>query len=151
MEFASIPKLFTKINIIIKDKMNIFDLKSFNSCKDNKIMDKKCNEYQAIFTFRTDEELREHIKNCEDCAHVQDTMDKVSELIQEVKPYYKKKKSNIMKLKAACALFIMLIGGGAIGLYSTNPDISDTIKYGTVLSAEDLGFPVDSYGLISVE
>ena len=30
-------------------------------------------------------------------------------------------------------------------------DLYDTLKYGDTLSAEDLGFPVDSYGLLMVD
>ena len=30
-------------------------------------------------------------------------------------------------------------------------DMLDTLRYGDTLSAEDLGFPVDSYGLIAVD
>ncbi len=44
-----------------------------------------------------------------------------------------------------------MISGTTLGLINFNPDISDTLKYGTTLSAEDLGLPVDSYGLIYIE
>ncbi len=39
------------------------------------------------------------------------------------------------------------VGGFAL----TNDDLLDTLKYGDTLSAEDLGFPVDSDGLLMVD
>ncbi|MBR1424841.1 hypothetical protein IJ579_04685 [bacterium] len=114
-------------------------------------MNDKCSKYETIFTFRSDEELKDHIKSCPDCEEIHSKMEKVSKLIQEVKPFYMKKQKNTLKFRAACVLLFLIVGGSTIGLISTNTDISDTIMYGTTLSAEDLGFPVDSYGLISVE
>jgi len=111
----------------------------------------KCRKYEALFTFGTDEQLQEHVHNCEDCQKEQQKMDKVSELLKEVKPYYISKRKNIAKLKAACAIFMILLSGTVLGVINLNTDISDTIKYGNALSAEDLGLPVDAYGLIMVE
>ena len=45
----------------------------------------------------------------------------------------------------------MFLSGTVLGVINFNTDISDTIKYGTTLSAQDLGLPVDSYGLLMVE
>lgn len=114
-------------------------------------MTDKCTKYESLFTFRTEEELKEHVKNCPECAKIEEEMQKVSELISEVKPYYEKRRKNSRVLKAACALLILFVSGTSIGLVTSNPEIADKIMYGTTLSAEDLGFPVDSYGLISVE
>ena len=50
-------------------------------------MDKKCTKYEALFTFRSEEELNEHIANCPDCQKEHENMQKVSELLKEVKPY----------------------------------------------------------------
>ncbi len=113
-------------------------------------MTDKCSKYESLFIFKTEEELNEHIKNCPECAEVHKKMKKISDLIQEVKPHYKKQKRLAVKAAACIALFFML-GGTTLGIITANPDISDRIMYGTTLSAEDLGFPVDSYGLISVE
>lgn len=114
-------------------------------------MKEKCTKYEALFTFRSEEELLEHIKECEDCRLEHEKMKKVSALIQEAKPYFKEKRKNKAKIKAACALFMLMISGTTLGLINFNPDISDTLKYGTTLSSEDLGLPVDSYGLIYIE
>lgn len=114
-------------------------------------MNEKCNKYEALFTFRSEDELIKHLDECEDCRLEHEKMLKVSSLIQEVKPYYKAKRKNIMKLKVACALFLMVFSGATLGVINLNTDVSDTLKYGTTLNSEDLGLPVDSYGLITVE
>ena len=114
-------------------------------------MDKKCSQYEALFTFRSEEELMEHVKNCPECKAEHEKMQKVSELLQEVKPYYQKRRKTFAKLKAACALFLIMVCGTTLGIINFNTDISDTLKYGSALSSEDLGLPVDSYGLIYIE
>lgn len=112
---------------------------------------KKCTKYEALYTFGNEQMLNEHIQTCEDCKKEQQELDKVSELLAEVKPYYIAKRKNTAKLKAACAIFAILLSGTTLGVINLNTDISDTIRYGNALSAEDLGLPVDAYGLIMVE
>lgn len=114
-------------------------------------MKEKCTKYEALFTFRSEEELLEHIEECEDCRREHEKMQKVSELLKEVKPYYREKRKNLAKVKIACALCMLMLSGTTLGVINLNTDVSDTLKYGTTLSAEDLGLPVDSYGLITVE
>ncbi len=114
-------------------------------------MDKKCTKYETLFTFRTDQELQEHIAQCPDCAIEAEKMKRVSELIQEVKPYYLKKRRKTLVMKVACALMLFMLSGITLGVVTMSTDVSDTLRYGTTLSSEDLGLPVDSYGLIMVE
>lgn len=114
-------------------------------------MNDKCTKYEALFTFGNEETLREHLETCEECRKEQEKMDKVSQLLQEVKPYYISKRKNTAKLKAACAVFAILFCSATAGVINFNTDISDMIKYGNTLSAEDLGFPTDAYGLLMVE
>ena len=114
-------------------------------------MKDKCTKYEALFTFRDEEELNEHIQECEDCKLEHEKMQKVSALLQEVKPYFKERRKNLAKIKVACALFMLMFSGTTLGVINFNTDVSDTLKYGSTLSSEDLGLPVDSYGLIAVE
>lgn len=51
----------------------------------------------------------------------------------------------------ACAVFAILFSVTALGVVNFNTDVADIIRYGTTLSADDYGFPVDSYGLLMVE
>lgn len=114
-------------------------------------MKDKCTKYEALFTFSDEQTFQEHLKTCPDCQAEHEKMQKVSELIQEAKPYFTHKRKNFAKVKIACAIFAMCLSAGTLGVINLNTDISDTIKYGTTLSAEDLGLPVDSYGLLMVE
>ena len=114
-------------------------------------MKHKCDKYEALFTFSSEETLKEHIEHCEDCRKEQETMDKVSELLKEVKPYYIEKRKNKAKLKIACAMMTILLSAVTMGVVNFNTDISDIIKYGNTLCADDLGLPVDSYGLLMVD
>ena len=108
-------------------------------------MTDKCTKYEAIFTFGSKETLENHLASCEDCRKEQEKMDRVSDLLKEVRPYY------VEKRKMACAVFAILFSGTVLGVVNLNSDVSDIIKYGTTLSADDFGFPVDSYGLLMVE
>ena len=114
-------------------------------------MKEKCTKYEALYTFRSEEELQQHILECEDCRLEHEKMLKVSELIKEVKPYFREKRRNLAKVKIACVLFMLIASSTTLGVINFNTDISDTLKYGSTLSAEDLGLPVDSYGLIYIE
>ena len=40
-------------------------------------MDKKCTKYEALFTFRSEEELEEHLQNCPECRAEHEKMQKV--------------------------------------------------------------------------
>ena len=77
-------------------------------------------------------------------------MQKVSDLISEVKGEYKKT-PKYLALKVACALFLFIVGGVSVEMLDMRYGILDTIKYGAPLTMEDLGFPTDSYGLIMVD
>ena len=112
---------------------------------------KKCTKYEALYMFGNEETLKNHVAACKDCQKEQEKMDKVSKLLREVKPYYIEKRKNFAKIKAACAIFGILFCGTTLGVINFNTDIADTIRYGNILSADDLGFPVDAYGLIMVE
>ena len=114
-------------------------------------MKDKCTKYEALFTFSDEATLMEHIGNCPDCKAEHEKMLQVSELIQEAKPYFTERRKTVAKFKIACAVCAMLLSGTTLGVINLNTDISDTIRYGTTLSAEDLGLPVDSYGLLMVE
>ena len=112
-------------------------------------MDKKCDKYESLFTFQNEETLNQHIAECEDCRLEHEKMLKVSELIQEVKPYYQQDKFRY--LRVACVMFAMVIGGVSLGIADHNYGVVDTLKYGEQLTLEDLGLPTDSYGFIMVD
>ena len=114
-------------------------------------MKDKCQKFEGLFVFSDEETLKKHIEECPDCAEEARKMEKVSELLQEVRPYFVKKRKHFAALKVACAISFILFAGTIIGVTSFNQDVNDMLKYGTVLEASDLGLPVDDYGLILVE
>lgn len=114
-------------------------------------MKDKCSKYESLFIFSDEKTLLSHVETCEDCRKEHEIMNKVSDLIKEVKPQLKEKRKRHARLKIACAAFAILLSGTVLGVINLNQDISDTLRYGQTLSLEDYGFPVDSYGLIMVD
>lgn len=112
-------------------------------------MTEKCNKFEALYTFSDEKTLLEHIETCEDCRAEYEKMNKVSDLIKEVKPHYKK--DRFKAVKVACVLFALMVGGTTLEIASMNYNILDEIKYGQQFTADDLGFQTDDYGLIMVD
>ena len=116
-------------------------------------MENKCSKFEELFINSSQEELDEHIKECEECRLEYEKQTKVSSLLDEVKMYYyAKRKKRTARLRAACAImFLMFSITSVTGWALNDEDLLDTLKYGDTLSAEDLGFPVDSDGLLMVD
>lgn len=107
---------------------------------------KICNGYESNYLFLNDADFKKHLEECEMCAKEHEKMQKVSQLIQEAKPYIKTQKKNRI-LKTACALFLFVFASLSLPLYTVTNDIiamnSPTI--------EEMGLPVDEYGLLLIE
>ena len=114
-------------------------------------MDNKCSKYEGLFIFSNENELNEHIRECDDCREEHEKMQKISDLIQEVKPYFLEKRNKLRKMRAIAAVLFIMFFSATFGVIYTNEDLSDSLMYGETLTAEDLGFPVDSYGLLMVD
>lgn len=114
-------------------------------------MNKKCSKYEGLFIFSDEETLRKHLKECPECQAEHDKMQKVSDLIAETKFYYRSKSNRIRKLKAICALVMFMFFTATFSVISDDGEFADALMYGDTLTAEDLGFPVDSYGLLMVD
>lgn len=114
-------------------------------------MDKKCSKYEGLFVFSDEEALQKHIEECPDCRAEHEKMQKVSDLIGETKFYYKSKFKRVRKLKAICALAMFMFFTASFSVINDDGDFADSLMYGDTLTAEDLGFPVDSYGFIVVD
>ena len=114
-------------------------------------MDRKCSKYEGLFVFSDEEALQKHLEECEDCRAEHEKMQKVSELLAETKFYYRNKTKRIRKLKAICCAMCLIFFSATLGIVSNDSDFADALMYGDTLSAEDLGFPVDSYGLLMVD
>ena len=114
-------------------------------------MDKKCSQYEGLFIFSDEAKLEEHLQKCEDCRQEHEKMQKISDLIQEVKPYFLEKRSRLRKIRAVAAVLFIMFFSATFGVIYTNEDLSESLMYGETLTAEDLGFPVDAYGLLMVD
>ena len=114
-------------------------------------MDKKCSKYESLFVFSDEETLSKHLQECDDCRQEQEKMNIVSDLLCEVKFHYRLRAKKIRKIKAVCAAFCLICFSTSLGFVTNDSDFVDALMYGETLSAEDLGFPVDSYGLIMVD
>ena len=114
-------------------------------------MKEKCQKYEGLFVFSDEETFNKHLQECSDCREEHEKMMKVSELLQEVKPYFVAKRKRFNQMKIACAISFIMLSGSVLGVMNLNSDVSETIRYGTVLEAEDYGFPVDDYGFLLVE
>ena len=116
-------------------------------------MNEKCSKYEELFISASEEEFRKHLDECEDCRAEHEAQQKVSSMLDEVKMYYyAKRKKRVAGLRAACAVMFMVFSLASVtGWVVNDDDIMDTLKYGDTLSAEDLGFPVDSDGFLMVD
>lgn len=120
-------------------------------------MNDKCEKYESLFVFADEETLLEHIKDCPDCQKVHESMQSISSLVQEVKPYFKKEKLKNRVIKTICASFLFVVSLGSLMFYSL-PNISSESLTATSYFEEydsfisnDFGFPVDEYGLLMVD
>ena len=114
-------------------------------------MENKCSKLEGLFIFSNENELQKHIAECDECRAEYEKMQKVSDLIQEVKPYYQKKKNNLRKYRAVAALLLVVFFSATFGFVYNDDELKDSLMYGETLTAEDYGFPVDSYGLLMVD
>ena len=80
-------------------------------------------------------------------------MDKISELLQEAKPlYFKRKKRNEMIKKTALVVMPFLFISLAIIPFAINYSGGNTDYYTSSTSiVEQMGFPTDDYGLLKVD
>ena len=114
-------------------------------------MDNKCSKYEGLFIFSDETTLQQHLEVCPECKAEHEKMQKVSDLISETKFYYKSKFNRKRKLRAICALAMFMLFTTTWTVISNDGDFADALMYGETLTAEDLGFPVDSYGLLMVD
>lgn len=116
-------------------------------------MENKCSKFEELFISGNREEIENHISVCEDCKAEYEAQQKVSSLLDEVKMYYyAKRRKHTARLRAACAVMFLFFSLVSVTSWVLNDDdLLDTLKYGNTLSAEDLGFPVDSDGLLMVD
>lgn len=122
-------------------------------------MTEKCNKYQPLFIFASEDALFEHLKVCPDCRKEHEQMENVANLVKEVKPYIKKE-TKLLKIKfpsqiAACFI-VAILCFFAITNYSyyiasknDNDEALALVKQDSI--STQMGVPTDEYGLINTE
>lgn len=125
-----------------------------------KMNEKKCGKYEELFISSDEAALLEHIKNCPECAEEHKRMQKVSNLVKEVSFIYKKraqKRPKIVVFSMAASFLMIFLAFFAIQITTPSSFVNETIAYisdgayGIEYSYEDMGLPVDEYGLIMVD
>ncbi len=111
----------------------------------------KCNGYEAMFTFLSDEDFLEHLKVCEDCAKEHARMQQVSALIKEAKPYIKQKRKSVRILVMAATFFTAVFATLSVPLCMVGVDVYDNYVTAQSMDVEEMGLPVDEYGLLYLE
>jgi len=112
---------------------------------------KKCDKYEAYFLFRSEDEFDKHLGECEDCRSEHAKMQKVASLVKEVKPVYRKRMNQKFMAKAACISALMMFTFS----FAAFNYVYNTSDYKCISCAEDsviddLGLPVDQYGLLDI-
>ncbi len=109
---------------------------------------KKCNGYESMFTFLSDEDFATHLEVCEACKSEHVRMENLSNLLLLAKPRFKKERK-MTKVLATASLFFMIAMSIPVCTYGIQELESHVIQ--NSMTAEDFGFPVDEYGLIYFE
>ena len=115
--------------------------------------EKKCNGYESMFTFLSEEDFLKHLETCEECKKEHERMQKISNLIQEAKPYIKQKRKNSQILKAACAVFIICFTSMSIPIYTLGTNVYNEVIASidaNSMTVEEMGLPVDEYGFLYI-
>ncbi|MBQ9244745.1 hypothetical protein IJ182_00590 [bacterium] len=113
--------------------------------------EKKCNKYEGLFVFRSEEELNKHLEECPECREEHEKLLKVSNLVKEVAPaYLAKKEKNTFIKRAACVAMIFTFLTAFTGYkvydeYSYQANSGDDYSYIT-----ELGLPTDDYGFFEI-
>lgn len=136
--------------------MNFLKSFSFYRVK-GKQMDKKCNKYEAYFTFASSDEYEKHLLTCEDCKKENIKEEKLSLLIKDsaetYKAIYKKQQAKKTMMKIACSL-LLFVSFGTIA----NFEMTQTNKYKYLTNTNtdisiisEAGLPVDEYGFFDYQ
>lgn len=114
-------------------------------------MTDKCNKYESLFIFGSEEALQEHLDVCEDCRAEHEKMERTASLVKEAKPYYKKN-SNRGLIKLAAGLTILFLAYFSVSnVFFTDNTAKNSLAYTENDSViAEMGLPTDEYGLLAV-
>ena len=110
---------------------------------------KKCNKFQQYFIFANNDDFQKHLEECPDCRAENAEFEKISELVKEVKFVYKQKKRNNLMAKVACLSMLMMFTFSFSFVNSMGN--FDYYSYSEETIIDEMGMPVDDYGLFMVD
>ena len=112
--------------------------------------EKKCNGYESMFIFLNEEDFKKHLETCEECRKEHEKMQRISDLIQEAKPYIKSEKRKLYKFKAACLACAFIFTGLSYPLYTIGSNVYSSYNQEHNLTADEMELPVDEYGFLYI-
>lgn len=114
--------------------------------------EKKCNKYEGLFVFQSEDALNEHLEQCPDCKKEHEKYLRVSELVKEVAPVYLKKKQTqkISMIKKLACCFVAFVGLTAFTGYKVYDNYCFQANYVDDSYISTMGMPVDEYGFLEI-
>lgn len=103
-----------------------------------------CDKFEKLFIQEDETELLEHIKECEHCRKEYEQMQKVSMLVKEAKPLFKK--DNIIKHRFA----ISMVAGATLFCLTGFLMLSWLPYYNYDQAVASELYPTDEYGLVEL-
>jgi len=118
-------------------------------------MTEKCDKYETLFVFGTDEELAKHLEICEDCQVEHEIMQQTQNLVKEAKSYYQKPEKgkisgNLIKIAAGLAILSLAYFSANNLIYDDQMDSYDLTYIQNESVVSEMGLPTDEYGLLMV-
>jgi len=118
-------------------------------------MSEKCNKYESLFLFGTQEQLEEHLAACAECREQHEKMQQTANIAKEATPHYKnygRKNFYPHAIKIAAGMVIIVLAYFALNTGIINSEYkgySLTYNDGESVISE-MGLPTDEYGLLMV-
>lgn len=103
-----------------------------------------CDKFEKLFIQEDETELLEHIKTCKECKDEYEKMVKVSNLVKEAKPLFKKDKNLKKNLALTMVASVTICSLTGFLLLSWLP----YYNYDSALESDI--YPVDEYGLVEL-
>lgn len=112
----------------------------------------KCNKFQQYFIFSNNDDFQKHLEECPDCKAQNDEFERISDLVKEVKFVYKQKRKNKLITKVACVSALMMFTF-SFALFNNVGYFTENVysEYSQDTIIDEMGMPIDSYGLIMVD
>ena len=101
-----------------------------------------CDKFEKLFLQDDEAELLEHIKTCEECRKEYEKFQKVSDLVKETKPLFKKEKFQKQKIVLSMVAGVTLFCLTGFLLLQWLP----YYNYDQAIASEI--YPTDEYGLV---